>query len=157
MYPGYWFYMLQCVISYLKLESVNLIGSEPSREWAAFRSSARKIFSGQVIEMLHVCHALDFFHILSASILIVDSICVTVTNFFHDFVYIWLIHRKEMCRFGLTSGRTRQANMIFVSWEWSEPKIRAMVTLTCVHLAYNYYMYCAVHSRIWITDNVFSG
>jgi hypothetical protein len=29
-----------------------------------------KIVSGQVIEMLHVCLALDFFHIFSAAILI---------------------------------------------------------------------------------------
>jgi hypothetical protein len=56
---------------------VNLIGPEPSRERAPFRSPARKIFSG-----LHVCLALDFFHIFSAAILIVDSICATVTTFF---------------------------------------------------------------------------
>jgi hypothetical protein len=95
---------------------MNLIGSsEPSRERAPFRSPARKIFFGQVIEMLHVCLALDFFHIFSSAILIVDSICATVTTFFQDFfsniqvkafANIWLIHRKEMCRFGLTSGRT---------------------------------------------------
>jgi hypothetical protein len=84
------------------------------------------LFSGQVIEMLHVCLALDFCHIFSAAILIVDSICATVTTFFQDFFYkiqvkafanMWLIHRKEMCRFGLSSGRTRQAYMIFVSCE----------------------------------------
>jgi hypothetical protein len=62
---------------------VNLIGPER----AIFRTPARKIFSGQVIEMLHVFLALDSFHIFSAAILIVDSICATVTTFFLDFLW----------------------------------------------------------------------
>jgi hypothetical protein len=69
-----------------------------------------------------------FFSYFSAAILIVDSICATVTKFFQDFFYktqvkafanIRLIHRMEMCRFGLTTERTRHANMVFVSCEWS--------------------------------------
>jgi hypothetical protein len=57
------------MISYLKLESVDLIGSEPSGERAAFRSPARN--SGQVID--RNAARLSRSRFFSAAILIVDS------------------------------------------------------------------------------------
>jgi hypothetical protein len=63
------------------------------------------------------------------------------------FANIWLIHRKEMCRFGLTSGRTWQANMIVVSCEWSGLYELQSLWLVCISHT------IAVHSRICIMGN----
>jgi hypothetical protein len=100
--------------------------------------------------MSHFCLALDFFSWFSAAILIVvDSTCDNIYSGFlyktqkNAFATIWLIHRKEMCRFGLTSGRTRQANIIFVSCEWIGLKNKSSSHFWLVYISHTC-IYCAV-------------
>jgi hypothetical protein len=65
-----------------------------------------------------------------------------------------LIHRKEMCRFGLSSGRTRQAYMIFVSCEWSGLKHTSSGHFDlCTSRIQLLHVLLHVHSPICITCN----